>query len=612
MQDAGLARAEKYQGEPGGVTAAPSPLGGWEDVALRGIIVAVAVVLAWYTWARWGDFQVDCGRELYVPTEILRGKLIYRDIFYPYGPLAPYAGALLIAIFGQHLAVFYLFGIAVAIGCSMLLLELGTMLEGPAVGLTAALALLLMGFGSGFSNYVFPYSYAATIGLGLSLGCALFVLRHLSVRGTYDLMLAGLAASLALLCKQEFGAACYLLLAFVLVMEASLQRSPRPILYGIAACGPGVVLWVAIYGWFFWTLTPAFMVDANWISTPGTYSMRTYGQHLYYLHGQVGRQMLLLLLCAAISPRLWFLLAKANERPRIIVLAIIVAVAVACRFGILVWAARGLTEILVFPEGMFFIGCGFVTCSTYALVRKGDWRHLVEVAFGIFALVLALRVFEGITPSGYSMYFAMPLFLVFVVVISRCIKAATPAFSSERQRKLVNYLLATEIVILALICIPQRAQHTAVLKTSWGTMILKPDEADVARQILDFISQQKNQGRQVAVVPEAPLLYALAGTEAPSRWFTLLPGLLSPAQEDVYIGDLKRADYDYILVTARKTAEYGADYFGIDYDQKIYHWIESNYRIAGRFGRFRRDDSGSTLAALLYEKDGTGQGDRSR
>ena len=237
--------------------------------------------------------------------------------------------------------------------------------------------------------------------------------------------------------------------------------------------------------------------------------------------------MLLLILCAALSPRLWFLLAKANERPRNIVLAIIVAVAVACRFGFLVWAARGVTELLVFPEGMFFIGCGFVMYSTYELVRKGDRRRLAEAAFGIFALVPALRVFEGITPFGYSIYFAMPLFLVFVVVISRCIKAATPALSSDRQRELVNYLLATEIVMLALICIPQRAQRTAMLKTSWGAMTSN-QKRRTSRDKFSISSPSKNQGRQVAVVPEAPMLYALAGTEAPSSWYMVLPGMLSP------------------------------------------------------------------------------------
>src|SRR5271168_3446695 len=122
-----------------GTASLRSIVAGWEDAALRGSIVAAAMFIVLLTWGHWGDIQVDCGKELYVPYEILRGKLLYRDIFYPYGPLPPYLGALLIELFGQHLVVFYLFGIAVAIGCSVLLLEMGSMLEGRAAGLTAAL-----------------------------------------------------------------------------------------------------------------------------------------------------------------------------------------------------------------------------------------------------------------------------------------------------------------------------------------------------------------------------------------------------------------------------------------------------------------------------------------
>jgi hypothetical protein len=580
-----------------------SPFGDWDDAASRGVIVVVAIVLAWYTWGRWGDFQVDCGRELYVPSEILRGKLLYRDLFYPYGPLAPYAGALLIAIFGPHLAVFYLLGIAVAIGCAILLFELGAMLEGRAVGLTAALALLFAGFAPESFNYAFPYSYAATMGLLLGLVCAWFTLRNLFERPGYNLLMAGLAASLTLLCKQEFGVACYLMLAFVMAMEAILRRSVRPLLHQSAACAPGVVLWVAIYAWFFWTLTPAFMVDANWVGLPGTV-MRNYGAHLYFLMGQrfIPREMLLIIMCAAASLTMWFLLARVSRGPRNIVLAIIVAIAVAHRFGSLDLVTKGVViGFLVFPAGMFFIGCGVVAHSTYELLSKGNRRCLAEVAFGVFALVPAVRVIAGIRPYGYSIYLAMPLFLVFLVAISRCIKAAAPALSADRQQGLVNYLLAAEVVMLALICIPQTSERMATLETSWGTFQLEPEQANVARQILAFISKQKRHGRQIAVLPEAPILYALTGTEAPGRWYALVPGILSPAQGQVCLADLKRASPDYILLTARLTTEYGADYFGIDYDQEIYHWIEANYRIAGEFGRFRRDHN-NTFAAMIYQR----------
>lgn len=153
MKKAGVRIVEEPKEEVGRIAPVGWPFGRWEDTASRGLIVVVALALTWYTWARWGDIQVDCGRELYVPSELLRGKLIYRDIFYQYGPLAPYLGALLIALFGAHLVVFYVFGIAVAIGCAMLLFELGTILDGRITGLTAALALLLIGFVPRFSNY---------------------------------------------------------------------------------------------------------------------------------------------------------------------------------------------------------------------------------------------------------------------------------------------------------------------------------------------------------------------------------------------------------------------------------------------------------------------------
>src|SRR5438105_11806588 len=95
------------------------------DAAARVTIVAAACVLFWLTWAHWGDFQIDSGRELYVPTQILHGKLLYRDIFHAFGPLAPYVEALLLGLFGQHLYVLYLLGLVTTIATALLLFDIG-------------------------------------------------------------------------------------------------------------------------------------------------------------------------------------------------------------------------------------------------------------------------------------------------------------------------------------------------------------------------------------------------------------------------------------------------------------------------------------------------------
>ncbi len=48
----------------------------------RAVIISVAGALAWYTWGHWRDFQIDNGREIYVPAAILKGKLLFRDLWY--------------------------------------------------------------------------------------------------------------------------------------------------------------------------------------------------------------------------------------------------------------------------------------------------------------------------------------------------------------------------------------------------------------------------------------------------------------------------------------------------------------------------------------------------
>jgi hypothetical protein len=157
-----------------------------------------------------------------------------------------------------------------AFGCALLLCQIGTLLEGRAVGLAAGLALLLPGFNSGIFNYIFPYAYATPLGLLLGLLCAERLVRHLLSPDRTKLIGAGLAAGASLLTKPEIGVACYAMLAFGIGMQAAIEGSIRPLRRSIALCVPGLLLWLGIYGWFFWKVTPR-LID-NWQYSPGATS----------------------------------------------------------------------------------------------------------------------------------------------------------------------------------------------------------------------------------------------------------------------------------------------------------------------------------------------------
>ena len=355
----------------------------WPDATAIATIVAVACTLFWLTWAHWGSIEVDCGTSLYLPVQILHGKLLYRDLWFCYGPLVPYLEAFLLALFGQHLAVFYLSGLAITIACALLLFGTAVMLDERAAGLVVALAFLFQGFGpigsSGSQhNFIFTYTYTTTLGLLLTLWCLFFTLRHILGRSGHDLMLAGLAAGLALLCKQEFGAACYIGLAFALGLEAAAQRSARTLLRGINACAPGVALCGLVYGWFFWELSPGFILLDNWLFFHNTYFMRVYGARYVATVGLrlVPSEIAFLVVDDVAVVLLWILSARisCNRSLRWLMAGAVLLATVAMIVGRN--SAADLAPMLIFlilflfPKGMFFVACGFAAYTFYKVLRE--------------------------------------------------------------------------------------------------------------------------------------------------------------------------------------------------------------------------------------------------
>src|SRR5579862_5308631 len=73
------------------------------------------------TWATWGNLSIDTGREMYVPSVLAQGKMLYRDIWFLYGPAAPYFNSYLFRIFGLRLEVLYWAGSISALACALLL-----------------------------------------------------------------------------------------------------------------------------------------------------------------------------------------------------------------------------------------------------------------------------------------------------------------------------------------------------------------------------------------------------------------------------------------------------------------------------------------------------------
>jgi Dolichyl-phosphate-mannose-protein mannosyltransferase len=589
------------------------------DWQARLFIFAVFIGLACLTWAHWGDLRADIGREMYVPAMIAQGKMLYRDVWYPFGPLAPYIQALIFRIFGAQLVVLYLSGLAITLCYTLVLYELSRRLMPPVGAALVSLGLLMQAFLPSLFNYVLPYAFAATYGSLLGVVFLYFLIRYIRREPGPNLLLSGLAAGLALLAKQEFGVACWLVLSIALIGDYWNHRSLRRLARQVLWCIPGLAIFFFSFGWFVWRLSLRFILFDNFQSTPGAYFMRTFGakwvadRGLRFIPSEIlstmGSAFLILgvWFCAAWVIRIavqWF---SARTVFRVVaagsVMALIGFITHRHWGGYLFWH-RSNAISLFFPIGMFWVACVAFLWNAIQFLRTGNREYFAPAVVSVYALVSGIRIMVQVEPRNYSIYYDPVIFLTFVFFLVTILQWVLRPLPEVAGPTILFGLLTIEAagLIATLLPLPFPDYELASgLHTDYGLIYTTSDREEVLRQVIAFMKEQKALGKKVVVLPEEVPLYFFTGTQAPSRWYELSPGLLLPEDEDAYIAALKAADIDYVLLSNRSYFEYGIPYFGLDFHQKIYRWIQDNYEVTGEFGHFVRKLN-SPYALQTYQK----------
>ena len=496
--------------------------------AMRGLIVVVAIIFVWRTWAHWGDIEIDCGREMYVPVDILRGKLIYRDFWYQYGPLTPYVQALAFALFGTSLNVLYGIGVILLISEALLLFEVGLNFElALPAAMASALFLLVESVRPTLFNFILPYSYAAPMAAVFGLAGLCFTLKHATTSRLRWLGGAALCTSLALLTKQEFGLACLAILAFEAIVSCLSQRNWIRLVKNGLVCAAGLLPALGVYAFLVWKISAKGIFIDNWVMTPGTYTMKMLGhQHMASQGLRFGlNEWVSATLGAAMSVTLWFLIAYANafairklRLRRLHHFAFLVGVDIALALTVIVIGSRASPRVpafigqIVFPKGIFLIGCAFLILALAKVWRtQGHAQSLAEAALGIYAVLVGLRVIMEMSPSSnnIAVFFNGPVFLVFAIVVTRVVASGARSLEPASRNFLIGCMLGAEALLLIIGFFPKEmlsAPLTARLDTGFGAIYTEADRAALFPQIVSFMKSHTQNGKDILVVPEAPRL----------------------------------------------------------------------------------------------------------
>lgn len=500
------------------------------QIALIATVVAVAAIAFIQSYARWLDPIIDTGRDLYIPEQIARGAKLYRDIRYQYPPLAPYLLALVTGGIGHSLAAYMAIGIAQSMTIAA---SLWIALRKPLPAFAATLsfvAICFCGASTWGANFLFPYSYGATIGMALiCIALAAFV------HARNAIAIAALVT--ASWCKVEYAVAT---LVIVVVLAIARRISMKQV---AASCG-AMVLSVAAVALYF--------RDTNWWSE---------NVFAAWQHGARAKRFF-----EVIS-------GLASWREQLIQIAIGIA-GIAAIFFLQRWrnwlAAIAIIVIAcLIADHSFFRAWAVLQWIAlgWALVRD---RESPLVIFAAFSVACTLRIPLNVSPSWYG----------FVLTVPAMALAAYTLFCYLPRRNAMALFWLAPFVASAGADLWQ--QHERYAEKQYAIVSPRGTFYDWNRDraaILNRAIASVHDGT-LAVMPEGITINYLTQTRTPLTFHTFTPvETADPMVENAILRELTAHPPDRVLLVTRDVREYGSRGFGIDYDLQIMALLRARYRM---------------------------------
>ncbi len=560
-------------------------------VALLLLVVLWALKL-YTTWGAWGNLTVDSGREMYVPQQLAEGKQLYRDVWFLYGPAAPYLTSYLYRLFGANLNVLYWTGSLSALGSAIFLYLTGMRLSSWVIGWTAGAVVLMEAFQP--SLFCFPLPYASASVYGCFTACLFLwlVARASFSREWFWMLGAGTVAALALLLKLEFGIACYGTLALLVAARGFMSRSWAFLAKDVAAVFPGMVLCGVVIRWMVSIGGVEFITQENMMSWPTTYFMRTYGKSWLERNGftvsgaalldafyrAVPVAAVILVLCVLLRWRRSDMRSWLSRALMVLALALYFIknnyFLLSMKQSVTLWLST-----IFFPQDMvLYVILGAIASWCYFWWRPSDARRLAISLLLTCSGLLAFRTLMKMRSGGYSIYYNGPVVLSFLLLVCLIIPR------SNRTRRFV--LLAESVLCLA--CLTPVWSYTRAneaeardfvpLVTARGTVRVSKHMVESYTAAIQFMKEKAERGESVLSVPEDTSLYFLSGVDCPTRVFAFTPGLVSPGKmADELIQEIGQKRVRYLLWSNREFPEYGAARFGIDFNPELGDYFKANF-----------------------------------
>lgn len=562
-----------------------------KDLIYSGILLIILALCATFTINLFGDILTDSGTEAYYPELIAKGKVLYKDLFYIYSPLALQINATLYSIFGFKLEVLRGAAFFSAAAIFLCLYGISRTFFSPEKSFFILLPLMFFCcFESHLCSYLFPYVFAIQYSFLFFLISVFSLLHYLKGKNSF-IYLTYFFAGASFATKYEYIPYFVVLACLPFIYKFSKKT--------ITYC---IISFLSIPFLSYAALFLSGLRLENLIETLGYLKdyINSDGLKYFYTH-RIGTFPYLpvmfekcwiffteVVFILFIFTPIYYLLKSSLKNISKVLLFVVVAILTVTQNFIVLYlltmmyfvAESSEKKRLVFYTVLFFINLFafngvyfgifyfFPILALILFVNQLIKREIdVKTAFLLIAITSSFKVFFGADLISEGTYSLPLLYIAFFVYVPYKFKKVTLA------------IILTLLIYSALdfVLNPMFKPNRYYVQTEKGKVYSYVDgRGEVLESFFDWIKNVE-ANKTVWILPEGSMFNFLTSHPSLDYYYALTPQYVQGFGEDKIINDLKKNPVDYIVISNMSTAVAGKKAFCTDYALELCEFIQSNY-----------------------------------
>lgn len=563
-------------------------------------------LMSLWSWRKWADPLIDFGRELYIPWQIVSGKILYKDIAHLFGPFSQYFNALLFKLFGVAYTTLVFANLVLTALFTVVVYQMikNTVDQISAI-LVAFAFLTLFAFsqytGFGNFNFISPYAHEATHGVILSAFMIYGLWKFTTTRRDGFVIAAGLCFGLILLTKIEIilSAVATVSVYFAIFFKQIETKRPFPLrtptLFLVSMILPLICFFIYFLSHI--PLVEALKAVGGGLSAVkaldvaripfyqislGTYHLKA---SIYFMFKA------LLLICIIIAVGLVSAI-RFNSLKHIRIhqgLSFMLFILTV----LLVWKTEWIQIGRPLPLFCLLIGIILLVNfkKTISKNKEAALKYLPLILWSVFSFFLLIKIFFNARFYHYGFYQAMPAFLLLVCFLTGYVPRWLTEHRFHGNAFRAFMMIFIGVVIVHYMLLSAQIYRVKTFSVGDGNdrfYAFSPQVNPHGLAVSYFLKWAKGLPTDAtfAVLPEGVMLNYLARKTNPTKYINFMVPEMRVFGEGNILSAFIDKRPDFIVLVHKDTSEYGEDFFGRNarYGKPIMDWVNQNYQTVVKIG----------------------------